>query len=135
MVLPDPTVSREHAGLVLTHHGWRVVNLTEQNLVRVNGRRVPAGTSVSIAPQDILVLGNTMLQLVAPPNPHPFLVENEPTMLLEKPGPLEAGSPGDENHARERARALVSPLSLLCPQHLKSRSGARKHLSLFWEQA
>jgi RsiW-degrading membrane proteinase PrsW (M82 family) len=70
IVLMDPTVSREHARLVLDHNGWHVINLTANNIVRVNGRRVPSGSSLPMKSQDVLVLGSTMLQLVAPQTPH-----------------------------------------------------------------
>jgi len=66
IVLMDPTVSREHARLVLEPGGWHLVNLTKQNVVRVNGRPVPSGGSLEVYPQDIVILGSTMLQLIAP---------------------------------------------------------------------
>lgn len=66
VILLDLTVSREHARLLLEQDGWRIINLTEQNVVRVNGRSIPGGASLPVHPQDILVLGNTMLQLIAP---------------------------------------------------------------------
>ncbi len=70
IILLDLTVSREHARLLFDQYGWRIVNLTERNVVRVNGRSVPGGGSLPVYPQDILVLGNTMLQLIAPQNQH-----------------------------------------------------------------
>jgi len=69
VVLMDPTVSREHARLVLDRDGWQIINLTARNIVRVNGRSVPGGSSLPIHPQDMLILGSTMLQLIAPQNP------------------------------------------------------------------
>lgn len=66
IILMDPTVSREHARLVLNANGWHVFNLTAQNIVRVNGHPVPSGASLPMQPQDIVVLGSTMLQLIAP---------------------------------------------------------------------
>src|SRR6059036_3051594 len=66
IVLIDPTVSREHARLVLDHTGWHIINLTARNIVRVNGLPVPGGESRPMQPQDVLVLGSTMLQLIAP---------------------------------------------------------------------
>lgn len=66
VILLDLAVSREHARLLLEQNGWRIINLTEQNVVRVNGRPIPGGGSLPVRPQDILVLGNTMLQLIAP---------------------------------------------------------------------
>jgi len=66
VILMDPTVSREHARLVLDSHGWHVINLTSRNVVRVNGHAVPSGGAMPMQPQDLLVLGSTMLQLIAP---------------------------------------------------------------------
>lgn len=66
IILMDPTVSREHARLMLDAYGWHVINLTLENIVRVNGRPVPSGGSLPMQPQDILILGSTMLQLIAP---------------------------------------------------------------------
>ncbi len=66
IILMDPTVSREHARLVLDGFGWHIINLTENNIVRVNGQTIPGGTSFPMHPQDIVVLGSTMLQLIAP---------------------------------------------------------------------
>jgi len=66
IVLMDPTVSREHARLILEPGGWHLVNLTTQNVVRVNGRPVPSGSGLVVSPQDIVILGSTMLQLIAP---------------------------------------------------------------------
>ncbi|HLG62731.1 MAG TPA: PrsW family glutamic-type intramembrane protease [Ktedonosporobacter sp.] len=87
LVLMDPSVSREHARLVLDERGWRIYNLTARNIVRVNGQPVPAGESRPILPQDFLVLGSTMLQLIAPqqgiiePDPGPArLAEHFPPL-------------------------------------------------------
>lgn len=83
VILLDLTVSREHARLSLDQTGWHILNLTEQNVVRVNGRPVPRGGSLPVRPQDILVLGSTMLQLIAPQNHHESLLADEETRLLE----------------------------------------------------
>src|SRR5450432_736460 len=66
IILMEPTVSREHARLVRTEHGWLIFNLTAQNVVRVNGHVVTGGDCLVLQAQDFLVLGNTMLQLIAP---------------------------------------------------------------------
>ncbi|HLI09146.1 MAG TPA: PrsW family glutamic-type intramembrane protease [Ktedonobacteraceae bacterium] len=66
VVLMDPTVSRFHARLLLDKSGWHIVNLTAHNVVRVNGEPVQAGQSFPVQPQDTLILGSTMLQLIAP---------------------------------------------------------------------
>src|SRR5436853_1347095 len=66
IILLDPTVSRDHARLVLGEEGWCVQNLTENNVVRVNGQVVAPGEWSPLQPQDLLVIGDTTLQLVAP---------------------------------------------------------------------
>ncbi|MBO0780071.1 MAG: FHA domain-containing protein, partial [Ktedonobacteraceae bacterium] len=68
VILIDPTVSREHARLVLDEHGWRVVNRTERSVVRVNGNVVPAGGSMPLRSQDYVLMGYTTLQFLAPEN-------------------------------------------------------------------
>ncbi len=83
ILLMDPTVSREHARLVLNEYGWHVQNLTVNNIVRVNGHPVPSGVSMAMKSQDVLVLGSTMLQLIAPHHVLPYREESEqPTELL-----------------------------------------------------
>jgi RsiW-degrading membrane proteinase PrsW (M82 family) len=84
IILLDLTVSREHARLLLDQRGWRIVNLTEQNVVRVNGRRVPSGGSLPVRPQDMLVIGSTVLQLIAPQNHRELLLADEKTQPLEE---------------------------------------------------
>ncbi len=70
VILMDPTISREHARLRVDSHGWRVINLTTQNVVRVNGQVVGRGEAHPLKPEDLLVLGSTTLQLIAPqPSP------------------------------------------------------------------
>ncbi len=90
IILMDPTVSREHARLVLDEYGWHVMNLTVHNIVRVNGHPVPSGGSLPMLPQDVLVLGSTMLQLIAPQTSSPILRRNtgdladEPTQRISQ---------------------------------------------------
>jgi|SRR5579884_635460 RsiW-degrading membrane proteinase PrsW (M82 family) len=93
IILMDPTVSREHARLVYDAQGWRVYNLTTHNIVRVNGRPVPSGRSLPIKPQDYLVLGSTILQLIAP---EPDLTDSDEATqpLLPAPGLLPTSGPG-----------------------------------------
>lgn len=64
IVVMDSTVSREHARLVWNQSGWYITNVTKQNIVRINDRCVPSGTSFPIQPQDVLTLGSTVLQLI-----------------------------------------------------------------------
>jgi len=78
VVLMDPTISREHARLLYNEQSWYVQNLTSANVVRVNGQQLKGGECVVIHPQDVLVLGSTMLQLVAPREPD----DKQQTLLL-----------------------------------------------------
>jgi len=66
VVLLDPSVSREHAVLTLHEIGWRVENISQRNPLWVAGRRVEPGGVSAVAPGDILRLGYTFLQLLAP---------------------------------------------------------------------
>ncbi|HTI13368.1 MAG TPA: PrsW family glutamic-type intramembrane protease [Dictyobacter sp.] len=68
LILMDPTVSRHHARLFFDEQGWLLQNLSEQSEVQVNGNGIASGECVRIVPQDFLLLGGTMLQLVAPAN-------------------------------------------------------------------
>src|SRR5438477_7172841 len=77
IILMDPTVSREHARLDLDASGWHITNLTEQNIVRVNGQTVPSGCTFSMQSQDILIVGSTMLQLIAPNNVQTSLQDDD----------------------------------------------------------
>src|SRR5579863_4529809 len=110
IILMDPTVSREHARLVLDDSGWHILNLTAQNVVRVNGTVVPYEASYPLQPQDILILGSTMLQLIAPqlssatqhiehPETEPALEKvTEPSRTVlwaRKSQPLSAGKASD----------------------------------------
>ncbi|GCE20320.1 FHA domain-containing protein [Dictyobacter kobayashii] len=66
LILMDPSVSREHARLIFNGDSWSIHNVTEQNLLHVNGKAVSAGAEYPLQSQDFLVMGNTMLQLIAP---------------------------------------------------------------------
>ncbi len=87
ILLMDPTVSREHARLILDEYGWHVQNLTVNNVVRVNGHAVPSGASMGMNSQDVLVLGSTMLQLIAPPHTVPYKKENRQPDEFLSPAP------------------------------------------------
>jgi RsiW-degrading membrane proteinase PrsW (M82 family) len=66
IVLRDPTVSREHARLTLQDGFWNITNLSVQNVVRINDHDVPRSATAPVRTLDILTLGGTELQLVAP---------------------------------------------------------------------
>ena len=64
VVVDDPTVSREHAGLVLFGRHWFVCDRDSTNGTWVNGRRI-WGTA-SVQPGDVVSFGDTRFRLVAP---------------------------------------------------------------------
>ncbi|WP_052888005.1 PrsW family glutamic-type intramembrane protease [Thermogemmatispora carboxidivorans] len=67
VVLMDLAVSREHARVVLDSDGcWYIINLTPHNVIRVNGQAIPSHVPFPLRSQDIIVLGSTMLQFLAP---------------------------------------------------------------------
>src|SRR5262249_32293490 len=61
-----PSVSREHARLVHTTDGWFVENLSTKNSLRVEGREVGPAGRAAVAPGELLQLGRSTLQLLAP---------------------------------------------------------------------
>ena len=112
VVLMDPTVSRLHARLLLDGSGWHIINLTANNVVRVNGQPVQAGQSVPVQPQDTLILGSTMLQLIAPQRPLRTGafddVSNAPTERLLSPylsSPSSSQIPDRTSHYERAAQA------------------------------
>ncbi len=114
ILLMDPTVSREHARLVLNEYGWNIQNLTVNNIVRVNGHPVPSGVSMAMKSQDVLVLGSTMLQLIAPHQVLPYREESEqPTELLSShpktPQPQQS-LPPSHHRGQQAFDANVAPM-------------------------
>ena len=111
ILLMDPTVSREHACLVLNEYGWHVQNLTLNNIVRVNGHPVASGASMAMKSQDVLVLGSTMLQLIAPRHVLPYREESEqPTELLAHPKTPLPQQGIQPSYRMEQQRVLPPPV-------------------------
>ena len=74
VVLTDPAVSREHARLQRGNDGWVVTNVSHSRGLLVGESEVAPGAPVAVAPGDVITLGNSRLELVAPepagpPNP------------------------------------------------------------------
>ena len=92
LVLLDPTVSRLHARLVHDEQEWRIYNIAEQNTLYVNECPVSSGGNLIIQPQDFLVLGNTVLQLIAPKRSVALVSDkkDEPVVQRMKLHPLSA---------------------------------------------
>ena len=65
-VLLDPSVSREHAHLITTAEGWQIANVSEHNPLWVGPQTVAPGEYARVMPGDLLRLGETTLQLLAP---------------------------------------------------------------------
>ena len=64
VVMDDPTISREHAALVLFGRHWFVCDRASTNGTRVNGRRI-WGT-VSVQPGDLVGFGEATFRLEGP---------------------------------------------------------------------
>lgn len=133
VILLDLTVSREHARLLLGQDGWRIINLTEQNVVRVNGRSVPGGGSLPVRPQDILVLGSTMLQLIAPRLP--AVAVDEATGLAgsrDHDGSRPSTAPFSQGSRPEdyRPPAVIARVPLVNPSFLQQDHHARSNTPL-----
>ena len=118
IILMDQTVSREHARLVWNEHGWSVFNLTTNNIVRVNGRAVSCGGCSTLQPQDLLALGNTVLQLIAPQQipAQESDDEGETTQLLSSPHDTPLTS-----------LPVLSPSDVSPPAHTSTSNNGRSH--------
>jgi RsiW-degrading membrane proteinase PrsW (M82 family) len=66
IVLLDPSVSREHAELIARADGWWIKNCSTNNTVEVAGQTVAPGQVKALMPGDIVRLGRTAMQLIAP---------------------------------------------------------------------
>ncbi|HEX9037736.1 MAG TPA: PrsW family glutamic-type intramembrane protease [Ktedonobacterales bacterium] len=64
--LLDPMVSRRHALLLLDARGWLIENVTQSNPLWVGGEQVEPGDSARVTPGQVIQLGRSRLQLLAP---------------------------------------------------------------------
>lgn len=60
----DPTLSREHLAVVTTKEGYTVKDLGSRNGVFLNGKRLDRYAEQPLSLGDVLVAGNTKVQLV-----------------------------------------------------------------------
>jgi len=128
IILQDPTVSREHARLILRHSSWIIENLSAHNVVRVNDQDVAPGTAAPIQTLDILTLGGTELQLVAPAEHLLQQLITETSPLTTTPMSSTLGSSPSDESAR--------PYSMLASSaHLTSNADASAARPLFTEPA
>lgn len=65
-VLLDPAVSREHAYFLHENTGWRAVNVSAHAPLSIGGRRLAAGEDAPLIPGDVLHLGQSAIQFLAP---------------------------------------------------------------------
>ncbi|HEX8731276.1 MAG TPA: PrsW family glutamic-type intramembrane protease [Ktedonobacterales bacterium] len=97
ITLLDPSISRAHAVLSLGEGGWRIENISQRNPLWVAGRRIEPGDAASVLPGDILRLGYTFLQLLAPvtrPTPPRMQpVEPDDPFALSGPGASNPAAP------------------------------------------
>jgi RsiW-degrading membrane proteinase PrsW (M82 family) len=78
VVLLDPSVSREHLRLMLRWDGWWIENCSANNTVEVGGDNVAPGQRKALMPGDVVRLGRTEMQLVAPRPQYPDLFSPSP---------------------------------------------------------
>lgn len=65
-VLLDPAVSREHAILLRAPDEWRIENISNHNPLWIGDHEVSPGMGAALSSGDVLRLGDTRLQLLAP---------------------------------------------------------------------
>ena len=71
VVLLDPAVSRDHARLIASKEGWWIENCSSANTIEVAGQVYAPGQGAAISPGDVVRLGKTAMQLVAPRPSYP----------------------------------------------------------------
>jgi DNA segregation ATPase FtsK/SpoIIIE, S-DNA-T family len=93
----DPSISREHAAIVIKKTGVRVRDLGSKNGVLLNGSSIGKYAEVDVKPGDSLKVGATVL----------VLHEGEPPVAVEKPTEEEPPAPtsSDEEDDAEPAPA------------------------------
>ncbi|MGE5335530.1 MAG: PrsW family glutamic-type intramembrane protease [Nitrososphaerota archaeon] len=109
IVLLDPSVSREHARLLASREGWQIENCSTTSPIDVAGQTLGPGERAALAPGDILRLGQTVMQLVAPrPQESGALSSSDAysAYLAEATGE-SPGVPLDEVAADDLASALA----------------------------
>ncbi|MEZ0230758.1 MAG: FHA domain-containing protein, partial [Planctomycetota bacterium] len=91
----DPSISREHAAIVIKKTGVRVRDLGSKNGVLLNGSQIGKYAEVDVKPGDSLKVGATVL----------VLHEGEPPVAVEKPIEEEPPAPtsSDEEDDAEAA--------------------------------
>lgn len=97
----DPSISREHAAIVIKKAGVRVRDLGSKNGVLLNGQQIGKYAEVDVKPGDSLKVGATIL----------VLHEGEPPVVVEKPVEEEPPAPisSDEEDDAEPAPAPAPP--------------------------
>lgn len=88
-VLLDPAVSREHALLVRTPDEWRIENVSTHNPLWVGDEEIAPGTGAALALGEMLRLGDTRLQLLAPAPEPEDAQPSEPPRLEQQDGPAK----------------------------------------------
>ena len=78
IVLLDPSVSREHVKLIASRVGWWIENCSSNNTVEAAGKTLAPGHGTALAPGDMVRLGRTAMQLVAPRPEYPDLASPTP---------------------------------------------------------
>jgi RsiW-degrading membrane proteinase PrsW (M82 family) len=71
IVLLDPSVSREHARLIVSKEGWWIENRSATNAIEISGELLSPGQNTTLSPGNVVRLGQTALQLVAPRPQYP----------------------------------------------------------------
>lgn len=59
IVLSHCHISRRHAGFILTHDGWYVIDLNTSNGTYMNGKKIEGGLPVKVESQSVISFGPT----------------------------------------------------------------------------
>ncbi|HEU5348975.1 MAG TPA: PrsW family glutamic-type intramembrane protease [Ktedonobacterales bacterium] len=94
IVLLDPSVSREHARLFASSEGWHIENCSTTSPIEVSGQTLGAGERAPLSPGDVVRLGQTAMQLVAP-RLQDFGPDFNPASSPDPYAAYLAGTPGE----------------------------------------
>jgi RsiW-degrading membrane proteinase PrsW (M82 family) len=93
VILVDPAVSREHARLIRRDGGWWIENISSGSPLICGEFELAPTQQVRVHSGDIVHLGDTSLQFLAPASPaEPVTPDAQPTLIL--PGATNLLSPG-----------------------------------------
>lgn len=133
-VLLDPAVSREHAYFLHENGSWRAVNVSAHAPLWIGERRLETGEDGPLLPGDVLRLGQSAIQFLAPIStslPDTSLPdETDPGATVaapdaHEPAPVSAARPSARGEGRKESSTHVFGLGVTLEFALRPPRGGR----------